>query len=92
MNPTRPRYLFPLFALLLFGGCKSVAALLYEPKPTDRLDGYNGSLAQAGINTEMDWGPKQNLLLSEFKTLKDEPSHCAGLCFETKSQFPFSLN
>jgi hypothetical protein len=38
---------------------------------TDPLDGYEGSLAQAGINTEMDWGPKQNLLLSEYKTLKE---------------------
>lgn len=59
-------------ALLALGSCKSAADLLYEPKPTDPLDGYAGSLAQAGINTEMDWGPKQNLLLSEFKTLKEE--------------------
>ena len=61
------------FAVLLsLGACQGVDNLLYEPKPTDPLDGYAGSLAQAGINTEMDWGPKQNLLLSEFKTLKEE--------------------
>lgn len=58
--------------LLMLGACQGASNLLYEPKPTDPLDGYSGSLAQAGINTEMDWGPKQNLLLSEFKTLKEE--------------------
>ena len=58
-------------ALLWLCACQGAANLLYEPKPTDPLDGYAGSLAQAGINTEMDWGPKQNLLLSEFKTLKE---------------------
>jgi hypothetical protein len=61
-------------ALLLVGtgGCKSAAHLLYEPKPEDRLDGYDGSLSQAGINTTMDWGPRQNLLLTEFTALKEE--------------------
>lgn len=62
----------PIVALLALGSCQGAASLLYEPKPNDPLDGYAGSLAQAGINTEMDWGPKQNLLLSEFKTLKEE--------------------
>jgi len=57
--------------LLLLAGCQSASELIYEPKASDPLDGYEGSLAQAGINTEMDWGPKQNLLLSEFKTLKE---------------------
>jgi hypothetical protein len=60
-----------LLACLLFGSCQSASDLIFEPKATDPLDGYEGSLAQAGINTEMDWGPKQNLLLSEFKTLKE---------------------
>lgn len=57
--------------LALLGGCQSASELIFEPKASDPLDGYEGSLAQAGINTEMDWGPKQNLLLSEFKTLKE---------------------
>ncbi len=57
--------------LTLLAACQSASELIYEPKASDPLDGYEGSLAQAGINTEMDWGPKQNLLLSEFKTLKE---------------------
>ena len=65
----RSRLLVPL--LLLLTGCQTASDLIFEPKATDPLDGYEGSLAQAGINTEMDWGPKQNLLLSEFKTLKE---------------------
>ncbi|MBX3462709.1 MAG: hypothetical protein KF830_06035 [Planctomycetes bacterium] len=56
---------------LATGGCQSAAELIFEPKATDPLDGYAGSLAQAGINTELDWGPKQSLLLSEYKTLKE---------------------
>jgi len=69
---THPFRCLCVVALLALPSCRSAADLLYEPKPTDPLDGYAGSLAQAGINTEMDWGPKQNLLLSEFKTLKEE--------------------
>jgi hypothetical protein len=61
-----------LLLLALLTGCRTATDLVYEPKPDDPLDGYAGSLAQAGINTEMDWGPKQNLLLSEFKTLKEQ--------------------
>lgn len=60
-----------LFAAFSLTGCQAAAELIYEPKANDPLDGYEGSLAQAGINTEMDWGPKQNLLLSEFKTLRE---------------------
>lgn len=60
-----------LLSFLLLAGCQSASELIYEPKASDPLDGYSGSLAQAGINTEMDWGPKQNLLLSEFKALKE---------------------
>jgi chromosome segregation ATPase len=59
-------------ALLVFGACQSASELMYEPKPTDRLDGYEGSLPQAGINTEMDWGHQQNRLLTDFKTLKED--------------------
>jgi chromosome segregation ATPase len=72
-SPTRPRWFaVPIALALCLCACQNAAELLYEPKPEDPLDGYEGSLAQAGINTEMDWGPKQNLLLSEFKTLKEE--------------------
>ncbi len=67
----RLRSWFAPLALLLAAGCQSATDLLYEPAATDPLDGYKGSLAEAGINTEMDWGPKQSLLLSEFKTLKE---------------------
>jgi septal ring factor EnvC (AmiA/AmiB activator) len=70
---SRPRFV-PLAAVLaglLLGGCRSASDLLFEPKATDPLDGYEGSLAQAGISTELDWGPKQSLLLSEFKALKE---------------------
>lgn len=73
MNPLVRRSSFVLLSLslALFAGCRAAGGLLFEPKATDPLDGYKGSLAEAGINTEMDWGPKQNLLLSEFKTLKE---------------------
>ena len=60
-----------LLLALALSGCQSASELLFEPKATDPLDGYEGSLGQAGINTEMDWGPKQNLLLSEFKAVKE---------------------
>lgn len=72
MSPMQRTHWLPLLALLLLGACQSATDLLYEPKPTDRLDGYDGSLPQAGINTEMDWGHGQNLLLSEFKALKED--------------------
>lgn len=62
----------------LFASCRAASELLFEPKPTDPLDGYQGSLAEAGINTEMDWGPKQNLLLSQFQTLKEAHSKLEG--------------
>jgi chromosome segregation ATPase len=71
MSPVRPHTFLLLLVLLTLGGCRAAANLLYEPRADDPLDGYQGSLAEAGINTEMDWGPKQNLLLSEFKTLKE---------------------
>jgi hypothetical protein len=73
MNPHARRSSFVLLSLslALLAGCRAASSLLFEPKATDPLDGYKGSLAEAGINTEMDWGPKQNLLLSEFKTLKE---------------------
>ena len=58
-------------ALALLGACASSSGGLMEPKATDPLDGYKGHYAEAGVNTEVDWGPKQNLLLSEFTSLKE---------------------
>jgi hypothetical protein len=63
--------LLALAAIALFPACRAASGLLFEPKASDPLDGYQGSLAEAGINTEMDWGPKQSSLLGEFKTLKE---------------------
>lgn len=57
-------------AVVTFSGCRAAAGLLTSPPATDPLDGYKG-YGESGVNTEMDWGPKQNLLLSEFKTLKE---------------------
>lgn len=67
------RYLIavPLFA---FASCETATNLVLGPEPTDPLDGYEGSLSQAGINTDMDWGPKQSLLLSKYKTLLEQHS------------------
>lgn len=72
---TFPRSSFALAALFaalatFACGCSSTSGLM-DPIATDPLDGYKGNLAEAGVNTEMDWGPKQNLLLSEFKTLRE---------------------
>lgn len=65
------RYLIAV-PLLTFASCETAANLVLGPEPTDALDGYEGSLAQAGINTEMDWGPKQSLLLSKYRTLSEQ--------------------
>ncbi len=69
MRPLLHRWL--LLPVLLFAACAAKPELLYEPKPTDPNDGYDGFLAEAGINTTMDWGPKESLLLSEFTALKE---------------------
>lgn len=73
MNPRLRRPTFAVLSLsfALLAGCRAASGLLFEPAATDPLDGYKGSLAEAGISTEMDWGPKQNHLLNEFKTLKE---------------------
>lgn len=55
----------------LLAGCKTTAGLFEEPKPTDPNDGYEGILPTAGIDTTMDWGPKQTYLLRDFADLKD---------------------
>ena len=62
------RYLL-LVPLLTFASCETASNLILGPEPTDPLDGYDGSLAQAGMNTDMDYGPKQNTLLGKYKTL-----------------------
>ena len=69
------RCLLLLPVALSFASCETAGNLIYEPEISDPLDGYRGSLSQAGINTEMDWGPKQNLLLSRYKTLLEEHSN-----------------
>lgn len=69
-QPTFRRSL-PIVLLLSLSACRATD-LLYEPKPDDPLDGYAGSLATAGVNTEMDFGPKQEYLLSGYKTLREE--------------------
>jgi len=67
------RYLI-VVPLLTFASCETASNLILGPEPTDPLDGYEGSLAQAGINTDMDWGPKQSGLLSQYKTLFEQNS------------------
>ena len=69
MRPT-PHCWFPTLALLVLCGCKS-ASDLRGPKATDPLDGYEDHLARTGTDAEIYWGPKQNLLFSEYKTLQE---------------------
>jgi len=61
-----------LLAALTCAACSTADDLLYEPKPDDPNDGYKGVLAEAGVNTVMNWGPKQELLLADFKTLQEQ--------------------
>lgn len=56
---------------IFLAACHS-APLGYAPKPEDPLDGYKGTYAEAGVNTEVALGPKQEFLLSGFTALKDE--------------------
>jgi len=67
------RYLIAV-PLLTFASCETASNLILGPEPTDPLDGYAGSLAQAGINTDMDWGPQQSGLLTQYKTLIEQHS------------------
>lgn len=71
MTRGRSAGLLPALLLSCLPACKA-PDLLYEPKPDDPLDGYQGTLAEAGVSTEMDWGPKQEYLLDGFKTLRAE--------------------
>lgn len=70
MNMLRKASMLLLFAIT-FAACESTP-LGYEPKAEDPLDGYKGTLQQAGANTEVDWGPKQEYLLSGYTTLRDQ--------------------
>ena len=63
------RYLIVLLPAL--AGCQTADSLIYEPAVTDPLDGYKGILPEAGANTEMDWGPKQDLLLTKYAALME---------------------
>ncbi|MFK7740442.1 MAG: hypothetical protein AB8H80_08960 [Planctomycetota bacterium] len=75
MHPTTKLCCLTLLAALPMASCETAGNLLFEPKADDPLDGFEGSLSEVGINTEMDWGPKQSLLLSEYKTLLEIRSH-----------------
>ena len=60
-----------ILPLLAFAGCETASNLIFEPAPDDPLDGYEGSLAQAGINTELDFSPQQSTLLGKYKELME---------------------
>ena len=70
MNPSLR--IASLALLCGLASCGAVRDLLSSPKPDDPMDGYKGSLADAGVNTEMDWGPGQNHLLSEYKAVVED--------------------
>ena len=64
-----------LLPLVFLVSCETATNLVFEPEPTDPLDGYEGSLAQAGINTDMDWGPKQSLLAQQVQDAARATQH-----------------
>jgi hypothetical protein len=77
---------FTLLALLLaLASCRTASDLIYEPAATDPLDGYKG-YGESGPNTEMDWGPKQELLLSEFKKLREREAELKKEVDELKAE------
>lgn len=69
MNSPRTLLLLPLLALAV--SCK-VPNVIFEPRPDEPLDGYAGGLTQAGVNTEIDWGPGQKFLMSSHQSLLEE--------------------
>lgn len=69
MKSPRTLLLLPILALAV--SCKT-PNLIFEPRPDEPLDGYAGGLTQAGVNTEIDWGPKQEYLLSGYQSLKEQ--------------------
>jgi len=75
-----------LIAAASLGGCRSAANLFIEPSPTDPLDGYKGVLAEAGNRTEMDWGPKQELLLDKFTALTESKKKLEKRCGELEAE------
>lgn len=70
MIPHRFRGLGVAALCALLASCNTTSGLLQEPKPTDPNDGYEGILPTAGIDTTMDWGPKQTYLLRDFEDLR----------------------
>ena len=66
MSPT-PSRLPPTLVLLLLCGCHAAESRQPGDPPSH--------LARASTDTEIYWGPKQNLLFTEYKTLQD--SHVA---------------
>lgn len=70
MIPLRFRGVCMATLCVLLAGCNATPGLLQEPKPTDPNDGYEGILPKAGIDTTMDWGPKQTYLLRDFEDLR----------------------
>jgi hypothetical protein len=71
----------PFALLFCLYSCQSASELLYQPKPEDPNDGIS-SLPQAGVNTVMDWGPGQGLLLKDYTDLKIEKAHSQKLLDE----------
>lgn len=72
-------------AAVTLGACRSAANLFVEPSPTDPLDGYKGVLAETGNRTEMDWGPKQELLLDKFTALTESKRQLEKRCSELEA-------
>ena len=64
MTPRRRRAV-PAALLFAFAACKA-PDIVYEPRPDDVIDGRRSAL-EAGVNTEMDYGPKQSLLLKSYQ-------------------------
>jgi len=61
----RRRCAVPAALLIAFAACKA-PDIVYEPRPDDVIDGRRSAL-EAGVNTEMDYGPKQSLLLKSYQ-------------------------
>ena len=75
-----------LLPAMTLGSCRSAARLLVEPSPTDPLDGYEGILPRSGIQTELDYGPKQELLLSKFTALTETNTKLVERCRELEEK------
>jgi len=58
--------------LSALAACKA-PDIVYEPRPDDVIDGRRSAL-EAGVNTEMDYGPKQSLLLKSYQEAQSSVS------------------